>query len=130
MVPSPELKLLLIPFSAKSGQAIVDQNSLFELIFCLLLKSLFYLLIDNCKKEFKFPKHFDCCTDEPCNSTNGYGSCCTDNFQCNKGEGDCDQDSHCNETMGYRCGKNNCPAGFPKDFDCCTNEPKDVCIGE
>ena len=92
-------------------------------------KQCFFLHIDNCKPEFNFPKHFDCCTDEPCNAKNGHGNCCTDDFQCNNGEGDCDQDSHCNNTLGYRCGKNNCPSGFPSDFDCCTKDPKDVCIG-
>ena len=30
----------------------------------------------------------------------------------------------------HRCGNNNCPAGFPSDFDCCTSDPCDASVNE
>ena len=44
--------------------------------------------------------------------------CCTSSNQCGVNEGDCDSDSECMD--GLVCGNNNCPAGAPDSFDCCT----------
>merc|ERR1719445_669107 len=47
------------------------------------------------------------------------GSCCTTDFQCLEGEGDCDSDSDC--APGLVCGTNNCGADSPfqDTHDCC-----------
>ena len=48
--------------------------------------------------------------------------CCEDHGPCGEGEGDCDCDGNdCTiECLdGLVCGKDNCPAGFPSDYDCC-----------
>ena len=45
-------------------------------------------------------------------------SCCNNKSEkCGENEGDCDNDSHCKP--GLKCGKDNCPSGFPSDYDCC-----------
>ena len=45
-------------------------------------------------------------------------SCCNKKAEkCGENEGDCDKDSHCK--AGLKCGTDNCPSGFPSDYDCC-----------
>ena len=73
---------------------------------------------NNCNPSLGLPDDADCCTSDPCDAVNGHGRCCTPNFKCGEGEGDCDKDSHCND--GLVCGTNNCGPGFPTGFDCCT----------
>ena len=73
---------------------------------------------NNCNSSLGLPDDADCCTSDPCDSVNGHGRCCTPNFKCGEGEGDCDKDSHCND--GLVCGTNNCGPDFPTGFDCCT----------
>ena len=47
-------------------------------------------------------------------------SCCNKKAEkCGENEGDCDKDSHCK--AGLKCGKDNCPSGFPSSYDCCYN---------
>merc|ERR1719245_829040 len=56
---------------------------------------------------------------ENCDLDNGRrsGSCCTSEFQCLAGEGDCDSDSDCAD--GLVCGTNNCDDVFQDTHDCC-----------
>ena len=45
-------------------------------------------------------------------------SCCTENFPCEIGEGDCDSDSECAGNL--TCGEDNCGPGFSwSSSDCC-----------
>ena len=45
-------------------------------------------------------------------------SCCNNKAEkCGENEGGCDNDSHCK--TGLKCGANNCPSGFPSNYDCC-----------
>ena len=47
-------------------------------------------------------------------------SCCNKKAEkCGENEGDCDKDSHCK--AGLKCGNDNCPSGFPSNYDCCYN---------
>jgi len=64
----------------------------------------------------------DCCYDpknEVCDGTGeNSGSCCTKDFPCKAGEGDCDSDSDC--VGDLVCGSNNCKGeAFLDDDDCC-----------
>ena len=43
---------------------------------------------------------------------------CSTKHQCGDRQGDCDSDDECSD--GLICGKDNCPAHFPSDDDCCT----------
>ena len=43
--------------------------------------------------------------------------CCTINNKCDMEEGNCYNDGQCKH--GLKCGKNNCPKGFPKSYGCC-----------
>jgi len=46
------------------------------------------------------------------------GSCCTAEFPCLEGEGDCDSDNDCSGALV--CGRNNCGSPFQDTHDCCT----------
>ena len=92
---------------------------------------------DNCPSGF--PLNYDCCYKESGNpigpnnctasSTPKDPSCCNKNTEkCGENEGDCDFDSHCK--AGLKCGTNNCPSGFPSDYDCCYKESSIVYCGE
>ena len=76
---------------------------------------------NNCGPTFTSP--FDCCTDQPCTSTENDPNCCSENFPCDVGQGDCDFDFQC--MPGLVCGTNNCGATFTGTdtdggaFDCC-----------
>ena len=60
---------------------------------------------------------------EKCSAGNTDKNCCSASHKCGENQGDCDNDSHCKS--GLKCGKDNCPAGFPSAFyDCCYN-PKE-----
>ena len=60
----------------------------------------------------------------------GGDDCCSDELQCDIGEGDCDQDSHCKGDLV--CGDNNCQTNslnfglptesFDYDDDCCESK--------
>ena len=62
----------------------------------------------------------------------GGDDCCSDELQCDIGEGDCDQDSHCKDDLV--CGDNNCQTNslnfglptesfdFDYDDDCCESK--------
>ena len=55
-----------------------------------------------------------------CKANDTEKKCCSDSaffHQCGEGEGDCNEDSECLDGLG--CGTDNCPAGFPNDYDCC-----------
>ncbi len=58
---------------------------------------------------------------EICKAGSTSEDCCRGK-KCAEGEGDCDEDSECAE--GLVCGTNNCGAGFPSDYDCCTKKCK------
>ena len=46
------------------------------------------------------------------------GDCCSVDYPCAVGEGDCDTDAQC--VGDLKCGSNNCGALFPNpDVDCC-----------
>merc|ERR1712029_1237126 len=71
--------------------------------------------------EASFRESPKCTEGENCTLQNGRrsGSCCTSEFQCLEGEGDCDSDSDC--APGLVCGTNNCGADSPfrDTHDCC-----------
>jgi len=46
-------------------------------------------------------------------------NCCTEDYPCEIGEGDCDYDNQC--AGGLVCGYNNCDKTFGNGDDCCTN---------
>merc|ERR1719445_2947107 len=103
---------------------------------------------NNCGADSPFQDTHDCCTPvaegptgcdaksfnespkctegENCTLQNGRrsGSCCTSEFQCLEGEGDCDSDSDC--APGLVCGTNNCGHPFQDTHDCC--ERSDVSV--
>ena len=74
--------------------------------------------INNCPSNSTFISTDDCCTSEPCS---GGGECCSTQFKCGEGEGDCDDDDECK--TGLFCGSNNCPTshGVHSGTDCCTS---------
>merc|ERR1719433_1837532 len=86
---------------------------------------------DNCPSGF--PSNYDCCynpspsgppsgpSGEECTaSASKDKSCCNKKAEkCGVNEGDCDKDSHCK--TGLKCGSDNCPSGFPSNYDCCYN---------
>ncbi len=47
----------------------------------------------------------------------GGDSCCTEEYPCGEGEGDCDNDDHCEGDLV--CGKNNCVGDTFEDADDC-----------
>ena len=57
-----------------------------------------------------------------CDASKNSGSCCSFNYPCDVGEGDCDNDKDCLGDLV--CGNNNCKsfdsAWSNKCFDCCT----------
>ena len=60
----------------------------------------------------------DCCSARKTN-----WDCCTSSQKCGVNRGDCDSDNDCKR--GLKCGKDNCPAGFPtKSYDCCYKPSK------
>ena len=63
----------------------------------------------------------DCCYDPICI---GGDSCCTKEFPCGVGEGDCDNDNECEE--GLKCGDDNCNP-CPEGMDCSEFETDDDC---
>ena len=73
--------------------------------------------VNNCPNNSTFAPTDDCCTSEPCN---GGADCCSTQFLCDEGEGDCDDDDECKP--GLECGSNNCPTshGVVSGADCCT----------
>ena len=56
-----------------------------------------------------------------CSAGNPAWDCCTDDNKCSENQGDCDYDSDCAGDLV--CGTNNCPEGFPDEFDCCKQNP-------
>ena len=56
---------------------------------------------------------------EDCTANTPLSTSCCDNKpeKCGENEGDCDTDSHCKP--GLTCGIDNCPSGFPSNYDCC-----------
>jgi len=73
--------------------------------------------IDNCQGPF-FTDGQDCCSDK----CYGGSSCCSEEYPCGLGEGDCDSNSECRGDL--RCGTNNCANGttFADGDDCCTEK--------
>ena len=62
--------------------------------------------------------------EDPCSSgtEEEIADCCTVEYPCSFGQGDCDYDSECIGEL--ICGKNNCGVEFPwNDADCCTLRP-------
>ena len=60
--------------------------------------------------------------EEDCtaSATNDWNCCDNKAEKCGENEGDCDFDSHCK--AGLKCGTDNCPSGFPLNYDCCYKE--------
>ena len=55
---------------------------------------------------------------EPCSDASDGKDCCSSKlFGCYENEGGCMEDYDC--AYGLNCGKNNCPEGFPSDYNCC-----------
>ena len=69
---------------------------------------------NNCQGPF-FAEENDCCSDK----CDGGDSCCSEEYPCGEGEGDCDSDSECRD--GFLCGSDNCKKGstFDDGDDCC-----------
>ena len=57
---------------------------------------------------------------------NPWNSCCTEDYPCGEGYGDCDHDAHCLD--GLVCGKDNCKSlpgpkySFSSWMDCCESK--------
>ena len=78
---------------------------------CGTNRRVFCQIAEECSENA--PKNEICCNNKP--------------EKCGENEGDCDDDSHCKP--GLKCGKDNCPSGFPSDYDCCYTEPSGInCI--
>merc|ERR1712192_293656 len=79
--------------------------------------------IDNCQGPF-FTDGQDCCSDK----CYGGSSCCSEEYPCGLGEGDCDSNSDC--TGELVCGSNNCPKGttFEDGDDCCVSLGGPGCV--
>ena len=69
----------------------------------------------------------DCCYNPADVICTGGDSCCTEEYPCGAGEGDCDNDSHCEK--GLKCGSNNCKP-CPEGIDCSEFETDDDCCVE
>ena len=77
----------------------------------------------------------DCCYDPTKVICTGGDSCCTAEYPCGEGQGDCDSDSQCKE--GLKCGTDNCQeclggvdcSEFESGDDCCYDPAKVVCTG-
>ena len=68
----------------------------------------------NLKSKFVF-------LDHTCDADDTHYYCCRDNVHnCSNNEGNCHNHGECRGE--YRCGKNNCPQGFPSNSEnCCYN---------
>merc|ERR1739838_1101788 len=96
---------------------------------------------DNCGSPFQ--DTHDCCYEETgcdaasftasgcaegtnCLLDNGRmsGTCCTSEFLCLEGEGDCDDDGDCADSLV--CGTDNCGSPFQDTHDCCMTPPAEA----
>ena len=77
----------------------------------------------------------DCCYDPADVICTGDDSCCTAEYPCEVGEGDCDKDTECKGKL--KCGSDNCKpctndldcSKFEDDDDCCYDPTNVTCIG-
>ena len=68
---------------------------------------------------------FKCCVDPattnpPCDSLTDW-SCCSKNWPCAVGQGDCDKNSQCQGNLVCGSAGTSCPSGAPSGFNCCVD---------